>query len=391
MIRSKILFIDDEKEILSAYESIFKVKENSHLNELESLLEEEPEEENVFEEDMLKVDYDIFTATQGEEGIAIFKEHNLEDNPFKIVFIDMRMPPGINGAETAEIIRALDDRVEIVIITAYSDLNLDEINRKVKSPDKLFYLKKPFYNEEIKQITLNLTVKYLNNEVKNRFVANVSHELRTPLASMLGFTKLLEKTEGLSRDQSELVSIIKDNSMLMEQLVNELLMSVQLQQKRLELKKETCNVKEVVKSVIKMMIPLFKNKKDVVLVAESCKENLICHWDAMRMKQVLINIVNNAYKFTHEGEVRISTELSKDGEVLIKIKDSGIGISEDVKEEIFGSFTRVEDKHHNTPGLGLGLNIVREIVEMHGGEVWVESELGSGSLFTLKFDQKGAA
>ena len=222
-------------------------------------------------------------------------------------------------------------------------------------------------------------------------MANVSHELRTPLASMLGFTRLLEKTEGLNGDQKELLGIIRDNTVLMDQLVNELIMTVQLQQRKIELHPESCQVKDVVKSVIKMMLPLFKNKAEVKLVAESCKDNLVCYWDKMRMKQVLLNIISNAYKFTNEGEVRVSMEKAEDGGVLIKVQDTGIGISDDVKEEIFGSFMRVEDQHHNTPGLGLGLNIVKEIVHMHGGEVLVESQLGKGSLFTLRFSQKEAA
>ena len=384
MEQAKLLFIDDEQEILNAYANIFKKK-----NKLKSLSkfvdgDNKQEEENI-ELFWNKFNFEIEFASNGEEGVGKVEQAVKQKAPFQIAFVDMRMPPGINGAETAAKIRKIDSSIEIVIITAYSDLSINDINSMVGRPDKLIYIKKPFYNEEIRQIILNLTVKYKNERIKEDFISNVSHELRTPLASISGFAKLLLNGKNIKKDDRELVKIIQESSNLMERLVEELITSVQMQKNSLKVKPQKIDPFPVIKSVVKSFAPLFPKGDDVVLVDKVENLGLLVEWDEVRIKQAMANLLTNAKKFTKKGSVEISCAKTSNNKFEINIEDSGIGIPEEKIELVFDKFSRVEDGHHHIPGLGLGLSIVKEIVMKHKGEVEVKSKLDIGTTFTLRF------
>lgn len=178
-MKNKILLIDDEKEILNVYERIFEPEEKLSSESLEFL-----DFEDQFGEELMSSakEFEVIKCTSGMEGVEQAKL-----NPdIKVAFIDMRMPPGINGAETAKLIREINPKIEIVIVTAYSDINLSEIVEIVGKPDKLLYLRKPFASEEIEQLALNLVTKYDSSRVKERLVANISHEMKTPLSVISG-------------------------------------------------------------------------------------------------------------------------------------------------------------------------------------------------------------
>ncbi len=382
-----IIFIDDEPEILAAYENMFKKKKT--LGKLDKFAKVKKEKvANKSSKLWDSFDCKIQFASNGLEGVAKVEKSLEEKSPFQIAFIDMRMPPGINGAETAKRIRELDSNIEIVLITAYSDLNLDEINENVGRPDKLIYFKKPFYNEEIRQIIMNLSSKYENERIKESFISNVSHELRTPLASISGFASFLKSSDNLTADQEEYVSIIKDNSVLMEQLVDELLTSVQMMNGKFKIELIKQNPVPIIESAAKSMIPLFQNIKEVDFEVDLEKVELNVMLDATKIRQAILNILTNAMKFTKKGKVRIHC-FSENGDFYLKVSDTGIGIPQDKVKLIFDRFSRIEDNHHSIPGLGLGLSIVKEIVYHHNADIMVESELGKGSTFTMRF--KGIA
>ncbi len=383
MNQAKLLFIDDEQEILNAYANIFKKKKQSSA--LSKFVKESEGKEDKVESFWNKFDFVIDFASNGEEGVAKVEEAVKKRDPFQIAFIDMRMPPGINGAETARRIREIDSSIEIVIITAYSDLSINEINEMVGRPDKLIYIKKPFYNEEVRQIILNLTGKYKNERIKEDFISNVSHELRTPLASISGFSKLLLSGTDMKEEERDFIRIIQESSHLMERLVEELITSVQMQEKGLKISPVKTNPIPIVKSVVKSFIPLFPEDGGVELVDKVEDMDIKVEWDAIRMRQAITNLLANAKKFTKKGFVEITCDQDQESGFAINIKDSGIGIPKEKVELIFDKFSRVEDEHHHIPGLGLGLSIVKEIVINHGGDIEVQSELDEGTTFTLKF------
>ncbi len=386
--RSRLLFIDDDREILTAYANIFKPKRPP--GRLSQFVKKEESEKSVEETFWGKMNFEVDFAQDGTEGVQKIEAAANAKDAFQVAFVDMRMPPGINGVETARRIRQIDPAVEIVVITAYSDFSTGEINTVVGHPDKLIYIKKPFYNEEIKQIALNLTEKYKNERIKENFISNVSHELRTPLASISGFAKLLLDAGTLPPEQTDFARVIQDNSTLLQGLVEELITSVQMRRPEFSVNATPLNPIPVVKSVASSFVPIFGTGGEVELVAKIEEMDVKVEWDVLKIKQAITNILANAKKFTHEGRVEISCFREGRGPLgtfVVQVRDTGIGIPEDKTKAIFEEFHRLENTHHQLEGLGLGLSIAKGIVLKHGGEIEVESRPDQGSTFRLKFNQ----
>lgn len=381
----KILFIDDERAILENYRNIFKRSTSKgRLNDLAVELFGDSEDVKKVEEKR----FDVLTATQGEEGVQIVKE-NINEDPVKVVFIDMRMPPGIDGVETACRIREADPRIEIVIVTAYSDTNLKEIVLRVGRPDKLLYLKKPFETQEIEQLALNLTTKYQDEVIKDQFIANISHELKTPLSAILGFYQLLQDKEeegDFDEETLEYLSFIGSSAKVMKKLIDDLVSVREFNKGKISLEKEPVLMKDFLKDVYQMMNPLFKDSEvsfDLIF-DQTVSEKTLCKIDRARVGQCISNLVDNSFKFTKVGKVEIKN-FCEENNFVIDIRDTGEGIPNKEKEWIFEKFNRIENDHHMKPGLGLGLSVVDKIIRAHGAKLDIVSEYGQGSSFQLRF------
>lgn len=379
---NKLLFIDDEKDILGIYKGLFSKKESTQkLNSLakDILGDFESSTPTNFEGS-----FEVLTASQGEAGVNLVRQSVDQGRPISIAFIDMRMPPGIDGKETAKRIREIDPNIEIVIVTAFSDANLSEIVEEVGRPDKLLYLKKPFDVQEIKQLVLNLSAKRGHENSKDNLLANVTHELRTPLASILGFNELLLSLSGMSDEAREYLEMIESNARLLKSLTDDLIESIEMGPDHLDLVKESKDLKDVIVEAYKIMGPKFKQRPEVdfILDESSKTQKVEREVDVMRMVRCVVGLIDNAYKFTEKGHVHVGLR-EKEGKVEIYVSDTGCGIDENKKEHIFDQFYREENAHHTLPGLGLGLNIVKKITLAHGGRIEVVSKRGEGSTFTL--------
>lgn len=387
---NNIIFIDDEINILESYKSIFK--KNKPASKLLGLADEFLGESSSKAFDPFdEVDFNILTADQGLVGVELVKKMAEQGNPLKVAFIDMRMPPGINGLETAKMIRGIDSKIEIVLVTAYSDVDFKTISQEIGAHDKLLYLKKPFDTQEIKQIALNLIVKHRNETIKDDFISNVSHELKTPLSSIIGFYDLLrEKSDTLNdKELSEYVNYIGMSAQIMKSLVEELLTSVEMKRSGVFLDKQPVEMIDFVNSCYKSLKPIFKDNENVTFsfINECTDEVPISMIDSLKIRQCINNLVNNSYKFTEKGfvELKIYQECEW---VIVAVTDSGIGIPHDKFKNIFEKFFRVENEHHQIPGLGLGLSILKKIMDSHEALVCVSSVEGEGSCFELKFQLK---
>lgn len=379
---NKLIFIDDEEDILDTYKRIFKKnKDNEDLISVAT---------DFFQED-LKLDndkgpdgkYEVLTAAQGLDGIEIIKSHLGTDNPIKVAFVDMRMPPGIDGMETSKRIRQIDPYIEIVIVTAFSDSNLKEIVEEVGVPDKLLYLKKPFDIQEIKQLALNLTVKHRNEMIKDNFISSVSHELKTPLASILGFQQLLESLPGQSDDAKEYLAILGQSAQLMKNLIDDLLTTVEFKKVGVELIFEAEDICSIVKKTYRSLQPLWTENSNVTSkITIKIDGPRIISFDRIRIIQCLNNLLTNAQKYTEKGVVELILE-EDDKNIIIIVVDTGIGIASEEIDDIFDKFSRIETEHHSVVGLGLGLSIVKNIMDAHHGTILAKSTLGEGSTFTM--------
>jgi signal transduction histidine kinase/DNA-binding response OmpR family regulator len=218
---------------------------------------------------------------------------------------------------------------------------------------------------------------------KSEFVATASHELRSPLTSIKGFVELLAGSEGLSDRQREFVDIILRSTDRLVDLVNDLLDVARIEAEGMELNRRAIDVGEEVQDVAQLMGPRIatKNQRLGVQVAPALPPALA---DAGRVRQILANLMTNAHLYTPEGGSIDVSAGADDGWVEIVVADSGPGMSQEDVERIFERFYRGGEGGGRAPGTGLGLSIVKSLVDLHGGEIQVESELGRGTRFRVR-------
>lgn len=214
------------------------------------------------------------------------------------------------------------------------------------------------------------------DRLKSSFLANMSHELRTPLNSILGFADVM--LEGLDGDLTEYMDndlrLIQKNGQHLLHLINDVLDMAKIESGRMNLNPEKFRIHDVLEEVTSITSTLASEKNLSLLIDQSSDEKIEVYADNTRMRQVMINLVNNAIKFTEKGKIVISANAIDGARVLIQVRDTGIGIPPDKLEAIFQEFTQVDSSTtRKVGGTGLGLPISRRLVEMHGGRLWAES------------------
>ncbi|MCP4142364.1 MAG: GAF domain-containing protein [Chloroflexi bacterium] len=240
------------------------------------------------------------------------------------------------------------------------------------------------YEEQIETVARLRELDHL----KSSFLANMSHELRTPLNSISGFTQvMLEGLDGpLSPEMEEDLGLIDKNANHLLSLINEVLDMAKIEAGRLSVTLGPANMYEVIDDVVKTTAPLARQNNLSISLKNDIPEELILMADDMRMKQVMINIIGNAMKFTQEGTIQVEAK-KIDGKIRIQVSDTGIGIPPELLETIFEAFSQVDTSTtRKVGGTGLGLPISRRFIEMHNGRLWAESSgiSGEGSTFIVE-------
>ncbi|MBC6948215.1 GAF domain-containing protein [candidate division KSB1 bacterium] len=236
------------------------------------------------------------------------------------------------------------------------------------------------------------------SQAKSDFLSNVSHELRTPLTSVLGFTKIIKnrleeklfpllhnddrKTQRLVDQVKENLNVVVVEGERLTTLINNVLDLANIEAGKVEWNMETLAVPEIIERAAAATASLFESS-GLKLIKDLDGDLPEIIGDRDKLIQVVINLISNAVKFTEKGEVACCAK-RKDSEIVISVSDTGIGISTEDQPKVFEKFTQVGDTLTDKPkGTGLGLTICKEIVEHHGGRIWVESELGKGSTFSF--------
>jgi PAS domain S-box-containing protein len=231
------------------------------------------------------------------------------------------------------------------------------------------------------------------DRLKSQFLANMSHELRTPLNSIIGFSRVILK--GIDGPVSELqqqdLTAIYNSGQHLLGLINDVLDLSKIEAGKMELAFDEVNMADITNSVISTMSGLIKDRP--VQMKRIIDPNLpTVRADAIRIRQVMINLISNASKFTDEGDITVEVGVKPGptgrNEVRVSVTDTGAGISEQDQAKLFQAFSQVDDSPtRKTGGTGLGLSICQHLVNMHGGRIWVESAVGKGSTFhfTLPF------
>ena len=387
MLIPKILIVDDLVE---------------NLIGLEAILED-------FEVELVR-------AYNGEEAL----KHSLKDD-FALVILDVQMP-GMNGYETLEMMRQRKKTkyLPVIFVSAIhlSDLNIikgietgavDFIPKPI-IPDILkgkvqvfldLYLQRKKLNDllsEMERTNLNLKIAKSNAEVASRtksmFLANMTHEIRTPLNGVIGLSRLLNKTP-LNSDQRELVDIITTSGENLLQIINDILDFSKIESGQIQFENIDFDLNEMLRNVYQLM--KFKADENGIGFSYNLAKEIpaFVNGDPLRISQILMNLVNNAIKFTHHGHVELSIVLvDRTGDtvrILFQVKDTGIGISEEGKLLLFKEFSQSESHiSRKYGGTGLGLAISKNLVNLMSGDIGVESELNRGSEFWFRLPLKEA-
>ena len=232
------------------------------------------------------------------------------------------------------------------------------------------------------------------DRLKSQFLANMSHELRTPLNSIIGFSRVILKgIDGPLTDlQSQDLTSIYNSGQHLLGLINDILDLARIEAGKMELVLDEVDLRDIIKGVMSTAIGLVKDKTIVLL--EDVAPNLPpVRADQIRVRQVMLNLLSNASKFTEQGSITLRAEVVQtlspvsgktEPFVQVSVVDTGHGIAPDDLKKLFEPFSQVDSSAtRKVGGTGLGLNITRQLVDLHGGRIWVESEVGVGSTFSF--------
>ena len=218
-------------------------------------------------------------------------------------------------------------------------------------------------------------------QMRKEIVANVSHELRTPLTSIIGFIKGILDGVITKDEEEKYLSIAYEEANRLKELTKDIVDVAKLESGNMKLNKETFVLNNLVHDVYIELEDMVR-EKNLDFILEEKDKDIEINADKSRIRQVLINILNNSVKFTDKGEIVLTIE-KLDGKAKITVKDTGIGIQKDKISYLFNKFYTANDYGNATSGAGLGLNIVKTIIDMHNGKVNIESEVNKGTTVTV--------
>jgi signal transduction histidine kinase len=378
------------------------------------------------------------SAYQGRDGLALVQKSIAENRPYALAFVDVRMPPGWDGVETTLELWKVDPDLQIVICTAYSDYSWDDMLAKIGGSDRLVILKKPFDTIEVLQLANALSEKWnliretkehanelerrvlartadleaanasLHAEIirrsqveadlkqakeaaesadraKSAFLANMSHEIRTPMNGVIGMASLLLDTP-LNSEQRDLTNTLAQSSEGLLTIINDILDFSKIEAGQMTLEVIDFNLGEQLQIPIDLQSdPAARKGIELILnIDPALPENF--SGDPLRLRQIILNLLGNAVKFTATGEVTLNvipvSEHNDQVTVRFEIHDTGIGIPPSVQASLFRPFVQADSSTtRKYGGTGLGLAICRRLVELMHGDIGVHSEAGQGSTF----------
>jgi len=416
----RLLIADDEEGVRSAFRDALSPlpAKSSGMAALESELFADAGAP-------VPVVYDLTLVSQGEDAVAAVKKSIEEGRPFSVAFLDMRMPPGIDGVATAERIRALDASINIVIVTGYSDVNVPDIAAKILPADKLFYIAKPFQVAEIQQQAHALAARWVHENAlvrelqqqnvslkaaaqdalkarleaeeasfaKSSFLSNVSHELRTPLNAIIGFSDIMNNQlygplgDPRYVDYSREINV---SGTLLLGSISDIIDTARLDLGKVELSLETVDLQDCVARVVKDL-DAFARSKLITVEAPNGHDPLLLSADRKRVHQIVFAVLHNAIKFSPKGGiVQVGVE-SVDGGVAVSIRDAGPGIAPAAIEAVKGIFAHGDNVFSRARGgLGLGLSLAGRLLDLHKGRMEFSAPAGAGTLVRLYFPTAAA-
>lgn len=261
-----------------------------------------------------------------------------------------------------------------------SDLFFDEFKQAGLAANQMVQSRK-----EIEEKLIEEQKKATESDrLKSAFLANMSHEIRTPMNAIIGFSELLEDDEQDPHDKSIFVKLIRKNGEILLNLINDIIDISKIEANLLVIRKRSLNLIKFLKELdfhYNEIVASRNDKEIQFLISSNVQRETTLSTDEVRLRQVLDNLIGNAIKFTHSGSVTLNIHI-QDKSVLFEIIDTGIGIPKEEQTAIFERFMQAEQNHNvNYGGTGLGLAISKNLIDLLGGKLQVESEVGKGSNF----------
>jgi two-component system sensor histidine kinase/response regulator len=351
-------------------------------------------------------DYQIETAENGEEALDIVEELLEDDIELPLVISDQLMPGGIKGDELLTQIHAIAPKTLKILLTGQADA--DAVGKAVNSANLYRYMSKPweptdlnltvteairryFQDKELAQFYAGLEKKVAERthelQEKNQFLGIAVHDLKNPLSAIQGFAEMVQSDidEMPKEEIIEVTERILASSRQMFELISSLLEVNAIESGKINLSLKTIDILPTLQWLVNHYSERAK-AKDITLQFQCPEKQYLAYANENTTRQIFDNIISNAVKYSPYGKhiyVRITQD---DKHVRCEIQDEGPGLSDEDKQKLFGQFTRLTPKptggEHST---GLGLFIVKKLVESQHGKVWCESVLGQGTTFIVEF------
>lgn len=294
------------------------------------------------------------------------------------------------GKHYLEVIRNSDIFDQISSMVERSDEHRERILRIHKEQDYYFNVVITMFkdteskNKGIIVVLQDVTELKELEKVKTDFVATISHEFKTPLTSIIMAASML--SEGalgeLNDEQKEVINSLEEDGEKLSELVNELLELSRIESGRAVYNFAQCSINAIVESSLKMFFDMAQ-RRNINLINEMDEDLPAIQGDFEKIQWVMNNLISNSLKYTNAGDFITVSAVEKDKNIFVSVKDTGAGIPAQFIDRIFDKFVQVNGRDIEVRGTGLGLSVAKEIISAHKGEIWVKSELDSGSLFTF--------
>jgi len=344
---------------------------------------------------LLSDEYETFSAIDGPTAIELALRH-LPD----LILLDVIMP-GMNGYAVLSKLKALQETkdIPVIFVSGLSGINDEKKGLALGAAD---YICKPFSDAIVKLrvasqmeiVNSQRTIKHLtevaeeSSRSKSRFLARMSHEIRTPITAVMGFSELQLRKHSMPPQTEAVFVKILDSSKTLLNIVNDILDFSKIESGHMPLVTAEYDVSSLINDASQLHVVYLEGK--TVVFQLSVDENLPAKLigDALRIRQVINNLLTNAFKYTDTGTVRLSFSYKESGLEMI-VQDTGIGMSEEQLERLSGDYVRLhEQEKHFVNGTGLGIPIVYSLAKIMNAEVKIESQVGIGTCVTVFVPQE---